>query len=125
MKEHIRSRLMKAVENYDRDKNSRSLMDFIQTNVRLCTVISNLQGGSEQPRRKLQFFLSETPNILTNFSTTVHKEPRVRLKFYELLSICLEVMQELKYRRFWWPSCSMQARHGVGLSSRRKGQSYS
>jgi len=57
MKEHIRSRLMKTVENYDRDKNSRSLMDFIQTNVRLCTVISNLQGGSEQPRRKPHFFL--------------------------------------------------------------------
>jgi len=28
-------------------------------------------------------------------------------------------------RRPWWPSCSMQARHGVGLSSLRKGLSYS
>jgi len=34
MKEYIRGRLEKAVHNYDDDSKSRSLMDFIQANVR-------------------------------------------------------------------------------------------
>jgi len=39
MKEYIRGRLEKAVHNYDKDSKSRSLMDFIQANVRLRHVI--------------------------------------------------------------------------------------
>jgi len=35
MREYIRGRLEKAVHNYDTDSQSRSLMDFIQANVRL------------------------------------------------------------------------------------------
>jgi len=34
MREYIRGRLEKAVDNYDTDSKSRSLMDFIQANVR-------------------------------------------------------------------------------------------
>jgi len=34
MKEYIRGRLEKAVSNYDNEFKSRSLMDFIQANVR-------------------------------------------------------------------------------------------
>ena len=38
MREYIRAQLVKAVHNYDEDSQSRSLMDFIQANVRLCRV---------------------------------------------------------------------------------------
>jgi len=39
MREYIRGRLEKAVHNYDTDRQSQSLMDFIQANVRLSVAV--------------------------------------------------------------------------------------
>ena len=39
MREYIRGRLEKAVHNYDTDRQSQSLVDFIQANVRLSIAV--------------------------------------------------------------------------------------